>query len=674
VWRDTRWLALEILTLTTFVFARPVLVPMGSSVETFITRGADRFDVLVYLVIVVAGPALALVAVDVLARIVAAGALLPTHAVVVGALAGLGAWQIGENVTDLSFLPLAGPACVLVGAGVGVLRLRTAALGTFLRYGSLLVLVVVGQFAFTTKTGQILLGGRHVGVDAEASAAVRAAVGDDGPPVVLMVFDGMPTELLLDGDGAIDAELYPNLAELAGTSTWYRNHTTVAPMTLEAVPAILSGRAGSTTDAPLASSYPDNLFTLFGDAYDVHALEPLTALCPVSLCPDDTGWPVNDLVGDSLDVWEQQMEGRDDPGFFVPGAFDRRVDTIDEWLNAQDFARGDRPALHVMHALVPHDPWHHLPDGSGYETATADPTGMLFYRWSLVGAEVGRQRHILQMQLADRYVGQVMARLRAAGTFDDAMFVVTADHGYAFNADDAVRGVTDENWDQIMWTPLIVKAPDQEDGTVDDRNVQSVDVLPTIADELGIDLPWDDLDGVPAAAADRDPGDKAIADWGFSDLRSEDGEPVEVDGAEGFARVLAGDAVPGTGPLALWDRTGGEHGELVGRSVAELTVGDPDEHPLAVVALDRWDDVDLDRPPIEVFGLSEGPADQTVVVAVNDTVAAVVPAAEGAYGLTAVDALLWPETLVEGANDIAVYVVDGEPDAPVLHPVTLTNR
>ena len=97
-------------------------------------------------------------------------------------------------------------------------------------------------------------------------------------------------------------------------------------------------------------------------------------------------------------------------------------------------------------------------------------------------------------------------------------------------------------------------------------------------------------------------------------------------------------------------------------------------HTLSVVGLDRWDDVDLDRPPIEVFGLSEGPPDETMVVAVNDTVAAVVPAAEGAYGLTAVDALLWPETLVDGANDVAVYVVDGEPEAPVLHPVTLTNR
>ena len=40
-------------------------------------------------------------------------------------------------------------------------------------------------------------------------------------PGDLLVFDGLPTGLLLDGQGRIDAELYPNLAELAGTSTWY---------------------------------------------------------------------------------------------------------------------------------------------------------------------------------------------------------------------------------------------------------------------------------------------------------------------------------------------------------------------------------------------------------------------------------------------------------------------
>ena len=111
-----------------------------------------------------------------------------------------------------------------------------------------------------------------------------------------------------------------------------------------------------------------------------------------------------------------------------------------------------------------------------------------------------------------------------------------------------------------MWTPLIVKSPGQRTGVVDDRNTQSVDVLPTIAAELGVELPWDDLDGVPVDEADRPPDDKWVDDWEWSEWRSDDGGPVEVDGAEGLARVLAADPVPGSGPRALWDRSDGAYG------------------------------------------------------------------------------------------------------------------
>ena len=141
-------------------------------------------------------------------------------------------------------MPVAGAACGLAGLVVGLVRYRTQALGTFLRYASLLAVVVVVQFVFLSPSGGIVLGHRHVDVDPDVRDAVAAAVGDDAPPVVLLVFDGLPTDLLLDGQGAIDPELYPNLAELAGTSTWYRNNTTVAPMTTEAVPSILTGRLG----------------------------------------------------------------------------------------------------------------------------------------------------------------------------------------------------------------------------------------------------------------------------------------------------------------------------------------------------------------------------------------------------------------------------------------------
>ena len=303
--RAQRPLVLEIAALTTFVFARPVLSSLGRSSETFLTRGADWTDIATFVAVLVALPVLGLVVVDTAAGVVSVRAQRWVHVAAVGALGALAAWQIIGHFADTTFLPVVGPTSILVGVLASLGRLRTEAVGSFLRYGALIVVVVVVQFVLMSPSGGIVLGGRHTGLDPAVRAEVAAAVGDDAPPVVLMVFDALPTEVLLDGQGGIDPELYPNLAELAGTSTWYRHNTTVAPATIEAVPAILSGRLGDVTTSPVAGRYPHNVFTMLGGSYDLHALEPITGLCPVAQCPVAAGSPLPDLLDDRADRVER---------------------------------------------------------------------------------------------------------------------------------------------------------------------------------------------------------------------------------------------------------------------------------------------------------------------------------------------------------------------------------
>src|SRR6185436_20834269 len=47
------------------------------------------------------------------------------------------------------------------------------------------------------------------------------------PPVIFIVFDEFPADDLLRPDGTIDADRFPNFAELASISTWFPNATTV---------------------------------------------------------------------------------------------------------------------------------------------------------------------------------------------------------------------------------------------------------------------------------------------------------------------------------------------------------------------------------------------------------------------------------------------------------------
>ena len=115
------------------------------------------------------------------------------------------------------------------------------------------------------------------------STFAAAASGGDAAPVVLIVLDELPTASIIDDDGAIDAVRFPNLARLAGQSTWYRNHTTQSGFTDTAVPTIFTGRSPRHV-APLFTQYPDNIFRLLAGSHDLVVSEALTRLCPTAVC------------------------------------------------------------------------------------------------------------------------------------------------------------------------------------------------------------------------------------------------------------------------------------------------------------------------------------------------------------------------------------------------------
>jgi hypothetical protein len=96
--------------------------------------------------------------------------------------------------------------------------------------------------------------------------------------------------------------------------------------------------------------------------------------------------------------------------------------------------------------------------------------------------------------------------------------------------------------------------------------------------------------------------------------------------------------------------------------------------PIVVGMLDDWKDVDPDRPPIELLGYAALPLDSTVAVSVDGMIAAVVPVVTGPYGSTAVHALLWPDAVSAGDNDIGVWVVGGTADSPTLTEVPVRER
>src|SRR5690606_25697506 len=242
-------------------------------------------------------------------------------------------------------------------------RARLTAVGTFLRYAGVLApLVFLAQFLLLSPAGDLARGGD----DSEARApTAEAPAGGDLPSVVFVVLDALPTAMLLDGDGAIDAELYPNLAALAGEATWYRNYTTWSAYTYEAVPSLLTGRVpGTETVIPDAARYPDNLFTLLAATHDIDAVEQITRLCPPALCRSDRDRAFVDLLRTARDWWVDGTAGDLDHGARVlPGQLEPdRGDELIRWIDGIDPGASDRPGLWFHHVLLPHEPWVLLPD------------------------------------------------------------------------------------------------------------------------------------------------------------------------------------------------------------------------------------------------------------------------------------------------------------------------
>ena len=132
------------------------------------------------------------------------------------------------------------------------------------------------------------------------------------------------------------------------------------------------------------------------------------------------------------------------------------------------------PRLHYLHTLLPHVPWRFRPDGSTY--ADIDLPGY-FSRWDevLVKAHFGQQRHLLQLGLADRLLGEYLDRLEAIGDFDRATVIVAADHGISFVPGERSRGIGEANVAGIATAPLLYKEPGQRTGTLQHQPVQLID-------------------------------------------------------------------------------------------------------------------------------------------------------------------------------------------------------
>lgn len=151
-------------------------------------------------------------------------------------------------------------------------------------------LVILAIFIFFSSTSKLIL-------PREEPNAIDVAITKPAP-VVMVIFDEFPLGSLLTPQDKVDPTRYPAFADLASTSTWYKNASATAAYTPLAVPAILSGRTPNQDDLPIAADHPRNLLTLLGKSYRLEVKEAATQICTKELCPDMETSTEGDGLGD----------------------------------------------------------------------------------------------------------------------------------------------------------------------------------------------------------------------------------------------------------------------------------------------------------------------------------------------------------------------------------------
>ncbi|MDA8016403.1 MAG: sulfatase-like hydrolase/transferase [Thermoanaerobaculia bacterium] len=296
-------------------------------------------------------------------------------------------------------------------------------------------------------------------------------------PVILLVFDELPLPVLLDEVGALDADQFPHFARLASMSYFFSGARSPYATTLPSVPAILTGRYAQA-DLQVAQAETCNLFSDLAGTYRLDVEERVTRLArgihrpafahtappsPIGVIARDLGilylhrvLPTSWTRGlPPVDVgWGsfQASHGPSDP------TRDPRVARFLDFIDRVG-ADPDVPTLYFFHSALPHRPWD-------------------------LGGDLPSQTRV-----ADDLLGQLLERMDETGLLNRALVVVVADHGIGLTPGAGERGDPDRRvvFDEILSVPLFIKLPEQTQGKHHAGYVETVDLLPTVAQVLGFE-------------------------------------------------------------------------------------------------------------------------------------------------------------------------------------------
>lgn len=670
--------------LWAITFAQPLLDLLGQNPDFFVARGNSVGDILILAFGMVIVPPLIMLAIEWVALKISDKAYMGVHFFFVAAIATFLFFQFQKNTGLPTFLIL------VIGVGLGILfayaLFRSAFLKNLMDILIAAPVVVLVMFMFFSNTNKLIFP--------DSEKVELASNPNADTPVVLVIFDELGTNGLMTNTKTVDARRYPNFAKLEKTSTWYKDQSTTAFFTPRAVPGILTGENPSYDTLPTSADQPDSIFTQLGKDYKFHVMEPVTQICPESLCPEEKAGSrqlrrlkalASDLkyvegrlvlppgIADRLPDVGTNFEGFGGNGDDTSGGSDGGFSSNKQAQFVKGRGGASEPAEYeafikaipetdkgftMMHLHLPHQPWKYDVKGEQYNTAQSiEQLSKSTGDWLVDdnGVATSQARMYTQTGYADTLVGEIRKTLIQKGLWDKAMVIVTADHGVSFEGDGVPqRQADDRAMGDVANPPLFIKYPGQKKGEVSLKPSKTLDIVPTIAETLGLTLNYEP-EGVPLqGAVPERPVEVTNIDGDVFSVS------VEQMAKQRDAGIVRTNERIGTGPIY----TLGPAPQLLGLPAppvpasAEKATLDSEEMYADYVP-------GKDLIPMFITGTTDGLPDGTLIaVGVNGKIRGTAKtfAFEGAdhFG-----ALVDPASLKAGANKITLYEANGKKLTPL---------
>ncbi len=508
--------ALHVFALSGFAVAQPIFNLLEQYPVFFVARKSQPIDLVLFVALVSLAVPLLLILVEFAAGLMHRRFQKSLHYCLVALLAMV---ILLPALNKFEALPgwLAVSAAGLAGVAVLAAYIRLEPLRSFVTLLAVAAIVFPMAFAFDVSIRELLMPAGY-----KASEQFQEATNP--VPIVFVVFDEFPVTSLMNDQFQIDSSLFPGFAALSNEAWWFRYAHTVDGATHRSVPSILTGnRPPEGRSFPTLQQYPNNLFTWLRGNYQIKSYEAKTTLCPEGECTDlrvheqlptinermsyllsDAGVVFLHLVAPiSLtkylpsisNDWEgffrqSQPSGNEKSYYSITGVDKPRL--LDAFIDAIVPTR--KPTLYFMHVVLPHIPWIFYPSGKRYDGFDYDMDSLASNtrQTTWVDDEYlvshGVRRHLLQVQLVDRFISRLIDKMKHQKLYNSSLVVVTADHGVGFNPGWVRRSSPREN--DLRIVPMFIKFPGKNESKTIDRKVETIDLVPTIAEVIGLPLPW----------------------------------------------------------------------------------------------------------------------------------------------------------------------------------------